>query len=321
MPTVSIIMPAYNVAPYVAAAIESVLTQTYRDLELIVVDDGSADATVTIADGYARRDARIRVLRQANGGISSARNKALQAASGEMLAILDSDDIWLPTYLERQLAIFEQHQEIDVVTGNAWFLGSRLDGHTARPYPDRRPAPDLKHILRDEIAVFIMSVFRRRVYERIGGFDESLRTNEDYDFWIRAALAGFRFWRNDEPLGRYRRRDDSLSAGELQMLRGILTVLYKTRPALGDYPEEAAILEAQIARFDAERLAAEARAAIESGDLAAAGSHLSALRRIRGGATLGLACLMARWTPALLSVAYNLRRAGLMQARPARRAA
>jgi glycosyltransferase involved in cell wall biosynthesis len=310
MPTVSVITPAYNVAPYIAETIESVLAQTVADLEMIVVDDGSTDGTFEVASKYARRDPRVRLLRQANGGISTARNHGLRHASGEFVAILDSDDIWLPTFLERQLPLFERH-DVDIVTGNAWFLGSRLDGQCARPCPDSRPAPDLTGILRDESAVFILSVFKRSVYERIGGFDEALRTNEDYDYWIRAALAGFRFWRNDEPLGRYRRRDDSLSASEVRMLRGILAVLHKTRPALHDRPADADILEAQIARFNMERLAAEARAALETGDVAAAGNHLAALRDVRGGATLGLACFMARWTPALLAMAYNLRRAGL----------
>src|SRR5436190_16475309 len=103
MPTVSVITPAYNVAPYLADAIESVLGQTFGDLELIVVDDGSPDATFDIAADYARRDRRVRVVRQKNGGISTARNHAMRLARGSFFAILDSDDLWLPPYLERQL--------------------------------------------------------------------------------------------------------------------------------------------------------------------------------------------------------------------------
>ena len=121
----------------------------------------------------------------------------------------------------------------------------------------------------DETAVFIMSVFRRRVYEKIGGFDESFRSNEDYDFWIRAAVAGFRFVRNDKPAGYYRRRDDSLSADELRMLKGILRVYAKTRATILDRPAELAILDAQIERFETELVAAEARHALETGDRAA----------------------------------------------------
>ena len=221
------------------------------------------------------------------------------------------------------MRILEERPEIDIVTGNAWFLYDH-DGSpsraqhsrsaSARPVPDPRPAPDLAQILADETAVFIMSVFRYRVYETIGGFDEALRTNEDYDFWLRAAVAGFLFHRNDEPLGHYRRRDDSLSASELRMVRGILVVYQKLRPQLLDRPAELAILDAQVARFESERLAAEARRALETGDFDAAGDHLAALHDRRGGTVLGVARLMARWAPGLLSKAYGMRRARLRRA-------
>jgi glycosyltransferase involved in cell wall biosynthesis len=321
MPTVSVITPAYNVAAYLGEAIESVLAQTFGDFELIVVDDGSTDTTFQLATEYARTDSRIRLVRQENRGISSARNYALRMATGSFLAILDGDDVWLPTYLERQLAILTSEPDCDIVTGNAWFLGGPHDGQPARPTPDRRVEPTLSRMLEDETAVFIMCVFRRRVYEVIGGFDESMRTNEDYDFWIRAAIAGFRFRRNDEPLGRYRRRDDSLSAGELRMLRGIIRVLRKTRPAIEDRPMELSILDRQCVRFETERLAAEARAAIEECDFRAAGEHLDALHRRRGGLALRLAGMMARWTPGVLSAAYHLRRAHIESRAAAGRAA
>jgi hypothetical protein len=167
-------------------------------------------------------------------------------------------------------------------------------------------------MIADETAVFIMSVFRRRVYERIGPFDETLRTNEDYDFWVRAAWHGFVFWRNDTPLGHYRRREDSLSFDELRMLPGILKVFHKLRPQLVNHPLENAILDAQVARFEIEYMAAEVRGAIEARDYAAAGHHLSNLRRRRGGALLKFAELMARWTPTLLSMAYHNRRTRIL---------
>jgi glycosyltransferase involved in cell wall biosynthesis len=309
MAAVSVIMPAYNVAPYVGAAMTSVLDQTFSDLELVVVDDGSTDATPEVVAACAARDPRVRVLHKPNGGLSSARNHGLRAATGPLVALLDGDDMWSRAYLARQVRILEERPEIDIVTGNAWFLGGPSSGQPARPVPDPRPAPDLTSILADETAVFIMSIFRRRVYETIGVFDEALKTNEDYDFWLRAAAAGFLFYRNDEPLGQYRQRDDSLSASELRMIRGIERVYRKTRPLLLNRPEELAILDAQLTRFEGERLAAEARHAIESGDFATAGGRLAALHERRGGAILGVACLMARWTPGLLSTAYSIRRA------------
>ena len=192
-----------------------------------------------------------------------------RVSRGEFIAILDSDDIWEPTYLAEQLAVFARQPEVDIVTGNGWFLGSRLNGQLARPFPDSRPQPTLQTILADETSIFIMSMFRRRVYEAIGGFDEALRTNEDYDYWLRAALAGFRFWRNDRPLCYYRRRDDSVSAIDVNMLAGILRVYRKLRPLLQDRPAELRDRSTQqVARFERELLAAHARIALTTGDTA-----------------------------------------------------
>lgn len=308
MPAVSVIMPAYNVAPYIGAALESVLAQTFRDFEVLVVDDGATDESAAIAAAFVARDPRVRLLQKVNGGLSSARNHALRHSAGALLALLDSDDLWDPEYLEAQVAILRDRQEIAVVTGNGRFLEGRHDGEPARPFPDLRPEPDLTTMLGDETSVFIMSIFRREVYEAVGDFDESMRSNEDYDYWLRAALAGFRFARNDRPLGRYRQRDDSLSASEERMLKGILRVYDKHAPALASRPRERAVLEQQVDRFQIQLLAAQARSAIVAGRFGDAADALDALHARRPGVGVGLARVMAHWTPALLSRAYTLRR-------------
>ena len=308
MPTVSVIMPAYKVEAFIGEAIESVIAQTFTDWELVIVDDGSPDDSGAIAASYAASDRRIRVARQDNGGLSAARNHAVRLARGEFIAILDSDDLWQPSFLAAQIALLQQHPEIDIVTGNAWNLGSWRDGTPWRPCPDPRPQPTLVEILRDEGAVFIMCVVRRRVFEAIGGFDESLRSNEDYHFWLRAALAGFKFMRNDRPLGFYRRREGSLSASDVRMMRGILKVYDKFRPLLIPLPAELEVLDAQVARFQCELLAAEARDALAAGQINVAASRLAELFWRRRGAVVGVVSLMARWTPRLLSRAYQLRR-------------
>src|SRR5690242_16380171 len=105
MPAVSIIMPAYNVAPYVAAAIRSALVQSFTDFELIVVDDGSKDNTPEIIKSLAGIDPRVRLVQQANRGLAGARNTALRASRGDFFALLDSDDLWEPDFLATQLAI------------------------------------------------------------------------------------------------------------------------------------------------------------------------------------------------------------------------
>ena len=308
MPAVSVLMPAYNVEAYVGEAIRSVLAQTFTDLEIVVVDDGSTDGTAAVVAALAADDSRVRLVRQANRGLAGARNTAMRVARGESFALLDSDDLWEPEFLAEQITILAARPEIDIVTGNGWMYGGLLHGELARPCPDARPAPDLAAILGDERAVFIMSVFRRRVYEVVGCFDETMRTNEDYDFWLRAAIAGFRFARNDRPLGHYRIRTDSLSASEMRMLRGILRVYAKIRPLLDGRPRELAILERQTARFETEWHAAEARVALEEADFPTAREHIGMLHARRGGAALGLARLLARWAPGMLARIYGLRR-------------
>lgn len=308
MPAVSVIMPAYNVEAFIGEAIQSVLDQTMGDLELIIVDDGATDGTYAAAVRAAAGDPRVTIVRQQNRGLSAARNVALRHTTAPVIALLDSDDLWTPHYLEKQLAILESDAAVDVVTGNAWDLGGPSDGEPARPYPDPRLQPDLIGMLADEESIFVMSIFRRVLYETIGGFDEELTTNEDYDFWLRAAIAGFRFARNDEPLGYYRRRSDSLSANDVRMLRGILKVYAKRRPALVTLHPAIDILELQVKRFEAELLAAEARHAMEIRDFTSARVHIDALRRRRGGPILSVAQIMARWTPRLLWSAYRIRR-------------
>jgi len=306
---VSVIMPAYNVEPFVAESIESVLGQTYRDYELVVVDDGSTDGTRAVIERYAAAcPDRIRVLLQENLGPARARNAGLRIGRGAMYAFLDSDDVWAPAYLAEQMRILETEPWVDIVTGNAFLRGASSGGGTARPFPDPRPAPDLLQILLDDEAVFIMTVLRREVLDAIGGFDEDLHTNEDYDLWIRAARAGYRFRRNPRPLGWYRRRVGSLSANEVRMLTGIVRVYRKALAEAEPGSAIAAVIEQQIARFDAERLAAKARQAIDSGDLEAAAEFVDALRTRRGGWSLRAFSLALHHAPRAALWAWRARR-------------
>jgi glycosyltransferase involved in cell wall biosynthesis len=307
-------MPAFNVEPYIGEAIRSALAQTYADFELIVVDDGSKDGTAEVVRPFLESDPRVRLVQQSNLGLAAARNTALRAARGEFFALLDSDDVWDPAFLASQIAILDARPDVDIVTGNGWYLDGPKHGQLARPYPDLRQDPNLASIIGDEWSVFIMSTFRRRVYTVVGPFDESMRSNEDYDFWLRAAIAGCVFLRNDKPLGHYRVRSDSLSASNVRMLRGILHVYSKLRPRIADRPREIAILQQQVTRFEAELLAAEARLALEIDDFEAAQEFLGALHARRGGLSLRVAQFLARWAPNLLQRALR-RKQGRRRAR------
>jgi glycosyltransferase involved in cell wall biosynthesis len=307
MPTVSVIMPAYNVEPYLADAAVSVLRQSYTDFELIIVDDGSTDRTGDVAEQVRVSDPeRVRVITQANLGLPAARNAALNLSQGQFLALLDSDDVWEPPFLERQMAVLVAHPEVDLVTGNARFLGGPKHGATVTPCPDSRPPITLATIISDEEAVFVMTVFRRRVYETIGGFDESVKCNEDFDYWLRASLAGFRFARNAEPLAWYRRRDDSLSADAIRMLSGAVRICKRARALCAERPERD-LLEQQIAYYETELDAATVRHALGTGDMPAAAAALTALHVRRPSLRTAVARLLARRAAPVLAALYQLK--------------
>jgi len=314
MPAVSVIMPAYHAERYLHSAVESVLRQSFSDLELIIVDDGSSDRTVEIARRYEQRDPRVRVIEQANAGPGPARNAGFRVATGRLFAFLDSDDEWDETFLAEHVAILDARPDLDVVVGNARNRGGARDGQPARPVRGDGLPITLAEILADENALFIMSVFRREVVDAIGGFDPALLTNEEYEMWIRAALAGFTFTRHSKPLGWYACRPDSLSSSDTRMLGGILRVFAKTRPFLAEDSPERAILERQVERFEVELSAAEARACLAKGDCREAARHVAALHARRGGWLLGAAARALASAPSVAMAAYRVRE-GLRGAR------
>jgi GT2 family glycosyltransferase len=306
VPTVSIITPAYNAEPFLAETIQAVLAQTFGDFEMIVVDDGSRDRTAEVASGFAESDPRIRLIRQPNAGVSRARNAALAASRGRMLALLDSDDLWHPAYLERQLQILEERPTTAIVSSNAINLGGPFDG-----LPLRRVQPGLhpvtfQSLIEVEDSVPIMSMFRREVLDRIGDFDPAVASSEDYDFWLRAAAAGFEIVFNGTPLAFYRRHADSASADEGRMLVSITKVLRKTRECLPDpMSQEAVAIDRQVERFEWARVANAAKLALYRGEFTAAADGFGRLADHQSSLRLRIAAFAARSVPRLLRLAHR----------------
>ena len=309
-PVVSVITPAYNAARYVEHTLESVVRQTFADFELLIVDDGSTDQTREIAERYARRDPRIIVMCQTNRGIASARNAAMARARGRYFALLDSDDLWFPTYLAEQIAILEQRPDIDVLSANALNFGGLKDGEPLLAVgagADIR-AVSLLRLVEVEDSMSILSVFRREVVESIGAFDENLRRSEDYDFWLRSACAGFHVAINPRPLGLYRRRPDSLSADEALMLEAMRRPLNKVRQTCAHRPEVQAAVERQLARIAERGLVAHARHALLTGDMPKLVTHFSALAEATGASRYRLASWLTDRIPITIRIAYLLKR-------------
>jgi glycosyltransferase involved in cell wall biosynthesis len=189
MPAVSVVIPTYNRAEMLAQALRSVLAQTFTDYEVIVVDDGSTDGTAEVVESFT--DQRIKYLRQENRGSSAARNAGVEKAEGKYVAFLDSDDAWLPEKLEVQVAAFERHPTVGLVSCRSLTIDP--SNECAFPLELLRPPGD--EIVADFHAEIIVSnrfmtpalMVKRAVIEKVGGFDENLVYAEDWDLWIRIA--------------------------------------------------------------------------------------------------------------------------------------
>lgn len=202
-PLISVIMPAYNAAETIGAAISGVLTQTYPSVELVVVDDGSTDRTQAICEGYGEG---IQYLRVPNGGTASARNAGLTVATGQFLALCDSDDILLPPYLATNLAAYERAgggrrlvmNDALLLTAAGIGHGRRLVGNAYNRRADQR----LGMLQKNMVSIF--TFFPRSLIDEIGTFNDRLRYREDWELWLRAVLAGWRITYQDQAHALYR---------------------------------------------------------------------------------------------------------------------
>jgi hypothetical protein len=232
----------------------------------------------------------------------------MREGRGVFFALLDSDDVWLPDFLAAQMDVFKRMPATDVVTSNAFNLGGRRDGEPLHPVVAGFPSIAVLDMIQREDAVCIMSVFRRKVFETVGGFDQNLLRSEDYEFWIRAAQRGFHFVENPQPLGRYRRRPESASSDELAMLDAIVQVLKRTRQAGVSHVEIAAI-DRQLARLRERQVLERAKRSLLSRQYQQAAQEFDTLSGIRRNFESRVIAQASRWLPAMLRWAYRTKSA------------
>lgn len=216
-PTVSVVIAAYNAARWTAETLGSVLAQTFRNFEVIVVDDGSTDQTPEVVAGYKDR---IRYLRKENAGAASARNVGIRAARGSYIAFVDADDLWLPEKLQLQMDLFSRHPDLAWVYSDAIVFDEESVQEVFRTSDvTKLYAGDiLRPLLLFNFIASPTPVIRRDVFDTVGYFDESpgLQSGEDWNMWLRIA-AKYRVEFVDRPLARYRRhRAGKSGSGDLK---------------------------------------------------------------------------------------------------------
>jgi len=251
-PSVSVIIPTFNYARYLAQAVESVQAQTLRSWECIVVDDGSTDSTPVLLDALARSDPRIVVRRQAAAGVSAARNAGLAAARGKYVQFLDADDRLHSTKLALSVEVLESRPDIDLVYGSASFI-SEADGeslreladpsaHLAAPLPEAAGKEVLSLLVVHNLFVVEAPLIRKHIFDRVGIFDERLARMEDWDLWLRIALADARFASlpGVDPSVVVRVHAGSASQRGVEMVRAELAVRERLDPLLADLPAQRA---------------------------------------------------------------------------------
>lgn len=275
---VSVIIPAYNVAPFIAETLESLFAQTYQDFEAILINDGSTDDTETRIAPFRER---LVYISQSNRGVMAARNAALKVARGRYIALLDSDDLLLPNFLEVLVGMLEDDQTLSVAYPNARYFGwPKHDGKLHQDvFPVFEPVT-FDRVLRRECYIFGLLVFRRELLEAVGGYDERLEGQgaEDFELWLRMLQHGYRFKFTREVLALYRWRQDSLSNTGVKILSCVVSVYEKLlRGNLTD--DQRQWIETRIPEWRAQLSYARFKAALTKGSFAEAEKHLADARQ------------------------------------------
>jgi glycosyltransferase involved in cell wall biosynthesis len=240
LPRVSVIIPTYNRSKLLRVAVESALAQTYPNIEVIVVDDGSTDDTAAVMAQYA---GQAIYLKQANQDVAAARNTGIRTASGEYLTFLDDDDMILRTKIERQVQVLTSHPRVGLVHCRFYHIDE--DGDLLSKIGPLPAGAVLKELLCRNFIWAGAPLVRRRCLEQVGLFDEGIPAIcADWDMWLRIAQAGYPFACVQEPLGAYRVQRDSMLANVAKLEQAILAIFDKVfaNPQL---PADVAAVKAQ----------------------------------------------------------------------------
>ncbi len=308
-PLVSFVVPAYNAAGYVRRAVDSALAQSYTPLEVIVVDDGSTDATWAVLNQHYASDERVTLIQQPNAGPSAARNHGIREALGEYIHFLDADEFLHPSKVERSMALFRRDPETGVVYGH----GIPLEPDGVTEIPIRLPPLPSGWVMCEWLTgtmsggtygVTSSFMVRRDALMTVGGFREDQWVAEDWDLWLRLA-ARYPFAALDEPLVYYHRLPDGLHSSRLGMAEGRLQTVQQAR----DLPGRAACLDdAAYQRLLASRWHVVGERAWEAGQRGKASGAFRRANMLENSTARRVFAVMALFLPySVLSVLLRLK--------------
>ncbi|MDY6898310.1 MAG: glycosyltransferase family A protein [Cyanobacteriota bacterium] len=228
-PAFTVVMPAYNAAAYLSQTIESVLSQTFTDFDLIIIDDGSTDDTGVIADRYQKLDKRVKLLRQLNQGVSATRNKGINHSNSKYIAFIDADDKWFPNNLKFHFEHLKNNPDLGISYAKVEFL--HPDGkHTGKIARGRLTNLQPQHFLYENPTMTVSNiVVRKKVFEEVGGFDCSMSYSEDMNFLFKVACSYWKIEGIDKVLLGYRTTRGGLSSQLYKMEEGWETLISKAR--------------------------------------------------------------------------------------------
>jgi glycosyltransferase involved in cell wall biosynthesis len=294
MPTIEVIIPAYNAAKYLPIAIESVMAQTFEDWGILLVDDGSTDNTAEIVAPYIERlGPKIKYIKQPNAGLPAARNTAIRNSTAEFLALLDADDIWLPCRLAESLKSFENKPRV----GLSYSFVSLIDENgeilkvfdNIQPHAEGNIAPYI--YTRDVQLPCPTITFRRSCIDEVGFFDETMRATEDRDLWLRIALK-YEIGLVRTVLALYRTSPDSMTRDPDRMLQAQLQFIQKHygAPGCGILARRIALSRCYKQRAEALGMRQQLRPALMS-SLRALALYPTDIANVRTASSLFLRCV------------------------------
>jgi glycosyltransferase involved in cell wall biosynthesis len=308
IPRVSVVIPAYNVAPYISETLATVFAQTFRDFEVIIVNDGSPDTEQFELAIRPYRD-RICYLKQESRGASAARNAGLRAARGELIAFLDADDLWSPNYLEEQLKFIREFG-CDLACADAMIFGVSSDAGQSYMDSLMGAAPPaglltfLELINADRSLITSGVVVRRDLVLEVGLFDEALRNAQDFDLWLRLARHGARLAYQRKVLLSYRSRPNSLSGDAINSHQRELRVFDKVEQSYEFTPAEreevSAVIRSRRALLEYEL----GKLYLVPGDFARARQSFANANNLKRSWKTRLALWLTRSAPGLLRGLY-----------------